>query len=294
MRVLLIGCVKSTEIFFNKLLSLPVDIVGVVTKEESNYNSDFSDIGSIAEAKGIKVQYSVKANNDETVDFIKAVNPDIICCFGWSELLDNRILSIPQKGCIGFHPASLPNNRGRHPLIWALVLGLKETASTFFVMDEGADTGDIISQKKVLISEDDDAESLYKKIMDVAVCQLEEIVYDYNNGEVKRIKQNLSDGNSWRKRNKIDGQIDFRMPTVGIYNLVRALTKPYSGAHFIYNDKEIKVWKSKKSLVDNIENIEPGKIIRGSEEGNPIIKTGDGCIEFIETDPVVLKKGEYL
>jgi len=56
-------------------------------------------------------------------------------------------LDLPHLGVIDFHPAALPANRGRHPIIWALVLGLQETASTFFFMDEGADSGDIISQE---------------------------------------------------------------------------------------------------------------------------------------------------
>lgn len=68
-------------------------------------------------------------------------------------------------GVIGFHPAALPNNRGRHPIIWALALGLNETASTFFKMDEGADTGDIVSQVKIPICESDYAADLYENIM---------------------------------------------------------------------------------------------------------------------------------
>ena len=63
--------------------------------------------------------------------------------------MGNRILDLAPLGIIGFHPAALPRNRGRHPIVWALVLGLEETASTFFFMDKGADTGDILSQEKI-------------------------------------------------------------------------------------------------------------------------------------------------
>lgn len=52
---------------------------------------------------------------------------------------------------IGFHPANLPQNRGRHPIIWALFLSLQETASTFFMMDEDTDSGDIISHMRKLL-----------------------------------------------------------------------------------------------------------------------------------------------
>jgi methionyl-tRNA formyltransferase len=79
-------------------------------------------------------------------------------------------------GVVGFHPAALPENRGRHPLIWALVLGLEETASTFFFMDEGADSGDLLSQRRISIEPADDAGSLYARITEVAMCQIREFV----------------------------------------------------------------------------------------------------------------------
>ena len=60
------------------------------------------------------------------------MRPDIIFCFGWSRLIKEELLKIPKKGVVGYHPAMLPKNRGRHPLIWALALGIKTTGSTFF------------------------------------------------------------------------------------------------------------------------------------------------------------------
>ena len=125
----------------------------------------------MAKANNIPIFYRTKDNQDEIISFINSKNPDIIYCFGWSHILPKNILSIPKHGVIGFHPAELPNNRGRHPIIWALFLGLKQTASTFFVMDEGADTGDIISQEKIKIIEDN-AFSLYNKIINVALKQI--------------------------------------------------------------------------------------------------------------------------
>ena len=60
------------------------------------------------------------------------MHPDLIICVGWSQILKSEILNIPKLGVIGFHPSKLPENRGKHPIIWSLVLGKKETASTFF------------------------------------------------------------------------------------------------------------------------------------------------------------------
>ena len=82
------------------------------------------------------------------------------------------MLTLPSLGLVGYHPALLPQNRGRHPIIWALALGLEETGSTFFFMDEGADTGDILSQRRVPITPEDDAGTLYDKLTTTALDQI--------------------------------------------------------------------------------------------------------------------------
>ena len=99
----------------------------------------------------IPVRYTPNINSEEVIGWISNLAPDVIFCFGWSGLLKKELLQIPPMGVIGYHPTALPKNRGRHPITWALNLGLKETASTFFFMDDGIDSGDILSQKKVLI-----------------------------------------------------------------------------------------------------------------------------------------------
>ena len=82
-------------------------------------------------------------------------------------MIGKDVLNIPSKGIIGNHPAELPYNRGRHPIIWALALGLESTASTFFIMNESADTGDIISQETISIKDTDYARDLYNKLINL-------------------------------------------------------------------------------------------------------------------------------
>lgn len=294
MRVLFIGCVKSSEIFLKKLIEMETDLAGVITKSESKFNSDFVDLGVICRKHKIDYLYVHNVNDQEVKDYIKEKKADLILCLGWSQILDEEILGLSRLGCVGFHPAQLPHNRGRHPLIWALALGLEQTASTLFLMDATADTGKIISQKAVEIDYTDDAASLYNKVMDIAVGQLTEVMHDFENNSLNIIDQSLEEGNSWRKRGKEDGKIDWRMSSRSIYNLVRALTKPYVGAHFLYRDKEYKVWKVRERFEKGFENIEPGKVIKVMPDNNFWIKTGDNLIEVIESDGIQLKTGEYL
>lgn len=294
MRIVFIGCVESSEILLNELIRNKKNIVGVITKSKSKFNADF--VSLIPICKKFNIPYKLKKqNNDGEIEiFVKNCAPDIIYCFGWSHLLSSALLKIPKFGCIGLHPAELPNNKGRHPIIWTLVLGLKKTACTFFEMIEEADAGRILSQELIWIDDNDDAQSLYDKIMDKAVKQVIEFTNEIEEKRsVKFIKDN-SLGNTWRKRGIKDGEIDWRMTSKAIYNLVRGLTKPYVGAHFLYGSRQIKVWKVAVWDNDVPDNVEPGKILKVFDDNTYLIKTYDGAIHMLELDFVKLQAGEYL
>jgi methionyl-tRNA formyltransferase len=212
---------------------------------------------------------------------------------GWSEIIKDELLGIPPLGVIGFHPTALPKNRGRHPLIWSLVLGLNETASTFFFMDSGADSGDIISQVEIQIEHEDNANDLYRKVTEVAKKQILEIVPKLALGTIERRSQDNALANVWRKRGITDGLIDWRMSAESIYNLVRGLSKPYVGAHLIFKGIEIKVWGA-TILTDAPDNIEPGKVLFITEAG-PVVKCGSGALCLTQTEPGFKPtEGDYL
>ena len=293
MRIVFIGTVEFSKKSLEKLIAMKADIVGVCTKEKSSFNSDFTDLTPLCQINNIPFKFVEDINSIENIDWIKILNPDIIFCFGWSSLIKKELLILAPMGIVGYHPAKLPQNRGRHPLIWALALGLKQTASTFFFMDEGADSGDILSQKDFDILDNDDAQTLYTKVIDTALIQIEDFVPKLQNNSYKKIKQNHDLANTWRKRGKADGEMDFRMSSVAIYNLVRALTKPYVGAHIEYKGKDISIWKVK--IKESVEqNIESGKVLQSN--GNTItVKTYDGAIEILEHEFKEFPRvGEYL
>jgi methionyl-tRNA formyltransferase len=287
--------VKSSEAFLKILIDHGFDIVGVVTKKSSSFNSDFCDLSLLCRENKIDYHYVDNINDADSVEYIKEKAPDLIYCFGWSQLIKKEILNIPTKSVVGFHPAELPFNRGRHPVIWALFLGIKQTASTFFLMNEGADTGDIISQELINISYEDNAMSLYNKISDIAKKQIIKFTNEFQNDTLTPKKQNIKLGSSWRKRNVNDGKIDWRMSSLAIYNLVRSLTKPYVGAHFIFDGKEVKIWAVKEIITDKYSNIEPGKVIKCISPNNFYVKAFDNIINVVDCDNVdLLKKGDYL
>jgi methionyl-tRNA formyltransferase len=293
MRIFFIGTVQFSYHCLELLLRTGINVVGVATKQSSKFNSDFADLSVLCEKYKVPYQFILDINAPESLAFIRDKRPDVLYCFGWSNLIKNELINMTPLGVIGYHPAALPHNRGRHPIIWALVLGLSKTASTFFFMDEGADTGDILSQKEVLIDPNDDAQSLYEKLTTTGLQQMIQFTKELEQGIYQRIPQNKQLGNYWRKRNVADGKIDFRMCSKAIYNLVRGLARPYVGAHIEYSNSIVKVWKV--IVVEDFQkNIEPGKIL--SIEGKSIkVKTIDGAILLTHHEFTILpKSGEYL
>lgn len=297
MNIVFIGCVEFSHSALTHLLELAlpgISVTGVVTRRESSFNADFRALEDIASIKGIPCFVAEGNNQAEMAGWLERCSPDVVYCFGWSYLLEPRILDIPRLGVIGYHPAALPSNRGRHPIIWALVLGLSETASTFFFMDEGADSGDIISQVFVPIAPSDRAATLYQKLTETSLQQIADFTTQLLEGTYSRIPQNHSQANYWRKRSKADGQIDWRMPAENIHNLVRALSKPYPGAHCIYQGNEVKIWKTVVLDTDIRRNIEPGKVVKLSG-ANIQVKCGEGVLELLCHDfKTIPDVGTYL
>lgn len=303
MRILFIGNVFSSKVFLEQLISLRSEIVGVLSLENTGFNSDYEDLSELCQEESLDFCRISSIKDSFALSFVREKQPDIIYCFGFSQLLPREILRIPKLGTVGYHPAALPNNRGRHPIIWALVLGLPKTASTFFWIDEGVDTGNILSQEEVEISYEDDAASLYHKLLRKGKEQVAEFTKSLSAGDLtgNEAKENLvrekisfPQGNIWRKRGAEDGRIDFRMSSGAIYNLVRALTRPYAGAHFRFQGREIKVWKVEEIFIDGMENIEPGKVLAVHSKKSFLVKCYGGCVRVLDCDELELKEGEYI
>ena len=290
-----IGCVKSSHDFLNVLLNMPeVEVSAVITKANSSINADFFDLSDVCKNNSIPCHQESSDQRELSKKFLKKFDLDLIYCFGWSYLLDDEILSIPNIGVVGFHPAKLPKNRGRHPIIWALVLGLNETASTFFMMDSGVDSGEIISQKDIIIDPKDNAEDLYTKIVISGKRQIKKFTLQFLNDEIDLTSQDHNQSSTWRKRTRKDGLIDWRMSADSIYNLVRALSPPYPCAEFKVGDKFIKVPRCTVKNQQYPENIEPGYILERSSDSILVKVSGKDAvlIQDLELDSEI--EGEYL
>lgn len=294
MKIAFIGSLIFSEAALNRVLGLlDAEVVGVATLRRSVLHTDFRSLSAVARAKNIPCLELEKHDPAVLADWVRSRTPDVIYAFGWPRILDRSVLDAAPLGAVGYHPTLLPRHRGRHPIIWALTLGLAETGSTFFFMDEGADSGDILHQARVAISDDDDAASLYSRLTDMALDQIAEFTPLLARGRASRLPQDEKEATSFRKRTRADGQIDWRMPAEGIRNLIRALVRPYPGAHCRRGEKDIKIWKALRN--EKVPpDFEPGRIL--AIDGTRItVKCGVDAVDLIEHEFSILPSvGEYL
>ncbi|WP_028862339.1 formyltransferase family protein [Psychromonas aquimarina] len=296
MKIGFIGCVESSLLALNTLVNMDnIEVSAVITRKESAVNSDFVDLSQVCIENKIPYFYEDPNDREASIDFFKKFKLDVIYCFGWSYLLRKELLDLPVCGVIGFHPAKLPMNRGRHPIIWTLALGLDETASTFFKMDEGADSGPILSQELIAITTEDNATSLYKKVLAVANKQIINFTNDLSSGTAVFNPQDDKKATYWRKRSRKDGLIDWRMSAVSIHNLIRALAPPYPGAEFSWNGELVPVISSSIAVDSYAQNIEPGKVL-SKKRNSILVKCAEKNAIWIHNldEQELPDKGEYL
>ena len=224
MRLIFIGNIQVSLEILKTIRKLDKDIlVGIITNR--NKKPDSARVDLFSKKFGIPYILTRNVNNIKSEKWIKSKRPDLILCVGWSQILKKNILSIPNKYCIGFHPTKLPHNKGKHPLIWSIINDLKVSSTSFFIMNNKIDDGDLISQKKFILGRDEYVKSIYKKLIKNSKSQIKDLIKKIksNNLVIKKINKNNKTYNYWRKRKYSDGKIDFRMNSRSIFNLVRAL-----------------------------------------------------------------------
>ncbi|RLC07758.1 MAG: bifunctional UDP-glucuronic acid oxidase/UDP-4-amino-4-deoxy-L-arabinose formyltransferase, partial [Deltaproteobacteria bacterium] len=206
---------------------------------------------------------------------IKTIKPDIIFSFYYRKLVGEDILAIPNAGCLNLHGSLLPAYRGRAPVNWVLVNGETETGVTLHYMTKRPDAGDIVSQKKIVISDDDTALTLHKKTAVAASEMLDNILPQLKTGTAPRHPQDDTGASYFGRRSPGDGEIDWTRPASEIRNLIRAVSHPYPGAFSFVGERKCLFW-SVKIANDNGLEMHPGTIVSTDPL---VIACGEGAVQ---------------
>ena len=243
--------------------------------------SDYKDPTPLCKEHNIKIEYIKNINTK--IEEIRKIKPDIIFVIGWSQIIKKEFIECAPLGCIGFHPALLPKNRGRAVIAWHFINEEKYGGCTFFYIDEGCDSGDIILQKKFSIRRNDNARSYYDNILRIAPKLLKDNLLKILQGKIRRVRQDNKNATYLLIRNERDSFLDFRsMNTKQIFNQIRSVAYLYPTAFFAYEGENFFIYKSRlvpKRLC--IYSATIGQIIKASNS-MMWVKTTDGIIEFQE------------
>lgn len=277
MKIVFIGGVKFSHAILETILNENYSVEAVFSYDESKkfFYSDYASFDKITNEHKIKHIKVMNINDEENIEIISEIQPDIIFVMGWSQLLKDKLLEIPTIGVIGSHPTELPKYRGRSPIPWSIIKELKESALTFFYITSGMDDGDILSQKKFQITSNDDATSLYEKMIQLGKKMMSENLPLLKLGFAKRIPQNPLDFiENWPKRTPEDGKIDWSKSAKEIHTLIRASTHPYPGAFTFLHGSKITIWKSSllectSEGIGKIMNVDNDRIQVGT--GNKVL-----------------------
>jgi methionyl-tRNA formyltransferase len=235
-------------------------------------------VKAYAQSQNIEVFQPTKIKkNEEVLNHLISLKPDFIVVVAYGRILPQSILDVPKYGCINIHASLLEKYRGAAPIQWSIARGEKVTGVTTMLMDAGLDTGDMLLQREVEITQDDTTEALSKKLSSTGSDLLLETLPALVNKTITPIKQNNELATFAPIINKNDGLIDWNnKSSKEINDLVRAFT-PWPSVYTIFNNLTLKIISCKPIEDSSKYNYKSGQLVDVNKEGI-VIGTTNGCI----------------
>lgn len=234
------------------------------------------DLSGTARAAGVPVLRGTDLDTPAMVTRIRALDPDLLVVVGWNRLLGPELLSVPRHGCVGFHASLLPRHRGRAPVNWAILRGETLTGNTMMMLDPGADTGDIVDRRTVLIGPEDTCGTVYDRVARAGADMLRTHLPGLLTGTAPRVPQDPAEGDVLPRRTPGMGVIDWGRPAPAVHDWVRALTTPYPGAFSVLDGERVMVWRTRPPRGD--EPAGPSGSVLAVEECGVRVATRSGSV----------------
>ena len=298
MKIVFMGTPDFAEESLKAIYEAGHEIVAVVTNPDKPKGRGMkmipSPVKEYAIEKNLKIFQPEKVkNNEEFVNALRALQPDVICVVAYGKILPKEILNIPPYGCINVHASLLPQYRGAAPVQWAVLNGDKTTGVTTMYMDVGMDTGDMILKEEVQIGEDETTGELWDRLKAIGGKLLVETLKQIEKGTAPREKQG-EDFTVAPMLSKDMAKIDWNKSAEEIKNLVRGLN-PIMGAYTFLNDKKIKFWKVKvvgedEIYAENLGFLTNGTVIVSDPKDGIFIKCKEGILKVLEIQGENAKK----
>ncbi len=229
----------------------------------------------VAERFDISLFRPDRMKNPQVYDEYVQLRPDLSMLAFVTDIIPERLLSVPSLGTICYHPSLLPRHRGASAINWAIINGDTRTGLTIFWVDEGTDTGPILLQKEVDISPDDTTGSLYfNALFPMGVEAMVEAVELIKKGEAPRIPQDESEATYEPPCDDTVASIDWKNSSKDLYNLIRGCD-PQPGAYSTLKGRKIRLYAAR--LYHEATGKSPGEVI-SLEKAEIWVAARDGVI----------------
>ena len=228
---------------------------------------------------GLPVYQPKKIRDAESIAYLEKLAPDVIVVAAFGQIIPKAILDLPKYGCLNIHASLLPKYRGAAPIQWAIIDGEKETGVTIMRMDEGLDTGDMLTKCIVPITEEETGGSLFDKLSTAGAELLSTTLKWLETEEIPGEKQPAESPTAYAGMIKRDtGRIDWTKDAAYLERLVRGLT-PWPGCSTRLHDKQLKLWKCRVGAAGT--EGAPGTVCEVKKDAL-CVQTGVGVLEILE------------
>jgi len=244
LRVIFMGTPEFATPSLEHLILNQYQVVAVYTQPDKPAGRGRSLVSSplkrAALAWKLPVVQPVSLKRAEVVAQLAELHPDVIVVAAFGQILPQSVLDIPSYGCINIHPSLLPRFRGASPVASAILAGDEFTGVSLMLMDRGLDTGPILARAQIPISAQDTTGLLTAKLSLTAAQLLLEVLPRWSRGELTPQPQSEAEATYSGPISKEEGEVDWRLPAVGIWRRVRAL-QPWPGCYTRWQGRQLKV-----------------------------------------------------
>ncbi|MBE6976622.1 MAG: methionyl-tRNA formyltransferase [Ruminococcaceae bacterium] len=278
MRIVFMGTPDIAATCLKKLLAEGFDVAAVYTQPDRPKNRGmklaFSPVKEVALNAGLPVYQPENFRDDETVEQLRALQPDVVAVVAYGRILPQRVLDIPPKGCINIHASVLPSYRGSAPYQWAVLDGQIETGVTAMYLCREMDAGDMIDVSKTLIGPNETAGELLDRLAELGADLLCKTMSRLSAGEVEGTQQDAEKATYAPMLDKSMCPIDWTKTAQQVHNHVRGL-HPWPVATAELAGTKFKI----HSTVITDGYGQPGQILELTKTGLKVA-CGEGAVEI--------------
>ena len=278
MRVVFMGTPDIAATCLTKILEDGFDVVGVYTQPDRPKNRGmklaFSPVKEVALAHDLPVFQPENFRDEESVETLKALRPDVVAVVAYGRILPQKVLDVPTKGCINVHASLLPSYRGSAPYQWAVLDGCKRTGVTAMYLCREMDAGDMIDTAETPIGENETAGELLDRLAVLGAELLSKTLGRMAEGTVAATAQDHTKATYAPMLDKSMCPIDWAQTAQQVHDKVRGLhpwpvaTAELAGTKFKIHSTAIVPGKGT-----------PGQILELTKTGL-VVACGEGAVEI--------------